>query len=128
MDTLLLELRYGVRSLRRHPWFTAVAVLSLALGIGANTAIFSVVDAVLLRSLPFRDADRLAIVWEEASFAGFPQNTPAPANYLDWKAQNTVFEDMAAIADRSFTLTGGGEPEKVMAQAVTANLDRKSVV
>ena len=122
MDTLLLELKYGVRSLRRHPWFTAVAVLSLALGIGANTAIFSVVDAVLLRALPFRDADRLAIVWEEASFAGFPQNTPSPANYLDWKAQNTVFEDMAAIADRSFTLTGGGEPEKVMAQAVTANL------
>jgi predicted permease len=122
MATLWIELRYGMRTLRRHPWFTAVAVLSLALGIGANTAIFSVVDAVLLRSLPFRDVERLAIVWEEASFAGFPQNTPAPANYLDWKAQNSVFEDMAAIADRSFTVTGGGEPEKVMAQAVTANL------
>ena len=96
--------------------------MSLALGIGANTAIFSVVSAVLLRALPFHEPERLVVVWEDASFAGFPQNTPAPANYVDWKAQNTSFEDMAALRERTFNLTGDAEPEKVPAHAVTANL------
>ena len=113
MDTLWRDLRYAVRVLLKRRGFTAVAVLSLALGIGANTAIFSVVSAVLLRALPFHDPDRLVVVWEDASFAGFPQNTPAPANYVDWKAQNTSFEDMAALRERTFNLTGDAEPEKV---------------
>jgi putative ABC transport system permease protein len=93
----------------------------LALGIGANTAIFSLVDAVLLRPLPFREPERLVIVWEDASSIGFPRNTPAPANYADWKSQNRVFEDMAALSWQSYNLTEDGEPERVEAQAVTAN-------
>ena len=122
MDTLWRDLRYAIRGLLKRRGFTAVVVLSLALGIGANTAIFSVFSAVLLRALPFHDAGRLVVVWEDASFVGFPQNTPAPANYADWNAQNGVFEGMAAVRDRTFNLTGGAEPEKVLAHAVTANL------
>jgi len=118
---ILRDARYGLRGLWRNPGFTLVAVLSLALGIGANAAIFSLVDAVLLRPLPFADPERLVMVWEEASFAGFPRNTPAPANYADWKAQNGVFEGMAALGDGSFNLTGDGEPEKVSAKSVTAD-------
>src|SRR5262245_20024075 len=100
MGSLLQDLRYGARTLLKNPGFTLIAVLTLALGIGANTAIFSVVNAVLLRSLPFHDPDRLVLVWEDASFAGFPRNTPAPANYADWKSQNHVFEDMGALVDK----------------------------
>jgi len=121
METLLKDIRYGIRSLLKRPGFTSIAMATLALGIGANTAIFSVVNAVLLRPLPFADADRLVMVWEDASFAGFPRNTPAPANYVDWKTQNQVFEDIAATDLRSFNLTGDGEPQKVEAFGVTAN-------
>jgi putative ABC transport system permease protein len=122
MEVLLKDVRYGIRNLLKHPGFTCIAVLTLALGIGANTAIFSVVNAVLLRALPFPDPDRLVMVWEDASFAGFPRNTPAPANYADWKSQNQVFEELAALEERSFSLTGDGEPEKIQAYGVTANL------
>jgi len=122
MDRLLKDFRYGFRSLLKRPAFTGIAVVTLALGIGANTAIFSVVNAVLLRSLPFADPDSLVMIWEDASFAGFPRNTPAPANYADWKSQSQVFTDMAALDTRSYNLTGDGEPEKVEAYGVTANL------
>jgi putative ABC transport system permease protein len=121
MESFWQDLRFGLRQLLVKPGFTAIATLSLALGIGANTAIFSLVDAVLLRPLPFHDPDRLAIVWEDAAKIGFPRNTPAPANYADWKAQNQVFEDMAALNWRVYNLTDEGEPEKVEAQGVTAN-------
>ena len=121
METFWHDLRFGFRQLLGKPGFAAIATLSLALGIGANTAIFSLVDAVLLRPLPFHDPDRLVVVWEDAAKIGFPRNTPAPANYADWKARNRVFEDMAAITWRGFNLTDEGEPEKVEAQAVTAN-------
>jgi len=121
MTILLQDIRYAIRGLRKKPGFTLVAVVTLALGIGANTAIFSVVNAVLLKPLPFKDPDRLAIVWEEATFAGFPRNTPAPANFIDWKSQNRSFEDMAATASASFNLTGDGEPERIAAQSVSAN-------
>src|SRR5262245_17523481 len=112
MDSLIKDIRYAVRGLLKNRAFSTVAVLTLALGIGANAAIFSVVNAVLLKPLKFRDPERLVIVWEEATFAGFPKNTPAPGNYIDWKAQNQSFEDMAATAEASFNLTGDGEPER----------------
>jgi putative ABC transport system permease protein len=121
MEMLLSDIRYAVRGLRKRPGFTLVAIITLALGIGANTAIFSVVNAVLLKPLPFKDPDRLAVIWEEASFAGFPRNTPAPANYFDWKKQNQSFEDMAATSSTSFNLTGDGEPERVASYRVSSN-------
>ncbi|HET6853741.1 MAG TPA: ABC transporter permease, partial [Pyrinomonadaceae bacterium] len=121
METLLKDIRYAVRGLVKRPGFTVIALLTLALGIGANTAIFSVVNAVLLRPLPFRDPEQVVIVWEDASFAGFPHNTPAPANYIDWKNQNQSFSDMAASAEVSFNITGDGDPERVTAFAVTHN-------
>src|SRR5262245_7084078 len=106
----------------KSPGFTLVAVLSLALGIGANTAIFSLVEAVLLRPLQFQDPDRLCVIWEDATRIGFPRNTPAPANYADWKAQNHTFETIAAMSWESFSLTGDGVPEKVQAESVTADM------
>jgi len=121
METLLKDIRYGIRGLVKRPGFTVIALITLALGIGANTAIFSVVNAVLLRPLQFKNPEQLVIVWEDAAFAGFPQNTPAPANYVDWKNQNQTFSDMAASAETSFNLTGDGEPERVSAYSVTAN-------
>src|SRR5262245_28252263 len=108
MENLWQDLRFGARQLLSKPGFALVAVLSLALGIGANTAIFSLVDAVLIRPLPFQNPNALVMVWEDATRIGFPRNTPAPANYADWKAQNQVFEDMAAIRWRSFNLTDEG--------------------
>ncbi|HTG90940.1 MAG TPA: ABC transporter permease [Pyrinomonadaceae bacterium] len=121
MESFRKDILYALRGLRKRPGFTIVTLLTLALGIGANTSIFSVVNAVLLRPLKFKDPDRLAIVWEDATFAGFPLNTPAPANFIDWKTQNRSFEDMAAVASSSFNLTGDGEPERVAAHSVTAN-------
>jgi len=121
METLIKDIRYGVRGLLKRPGFTVIALITLALGIGANTAIFSVVNAVLLRPLQFRDPEQLVVVWEEASFAGFPTNTPAPANYVDWKNQNQSFADMAAASTESFNLTGDGEPERIAANSVNAN-------
>ena len=101
LHTLIADVRYGARILRQAPIFGSIAVLALALGIGANTAIFSMLDALLLRALPYQAPDRLVMVWEDATFAGFPKNTPAPGNYFDWKAQNTVFTDMAATRGSS---------------------------
>jgi putative ABC transport system permease protein len=121
METFWQDLRFGFRQLLGKPGFALIATLSLALGIGANTAIFSLVDAVLLRPLTFHDPDRLVMVWEDAPKIGAPRNSSAPANYADWKAQNRVFEDMAAISWPSFNLTDEGEPERVEAHAVTAN-------
>jgi putative ABC transport system permease protein len=121
MGTLVADVRYGIRLLRQSPLFSAVAVLALALGIGANTAIFSSVHTLLLRPLPYHDPDRLVMVWEDSSFAGFPKNTPAPGNYFDWKAQNTVFTDMAATRGAVANLTVDGPPEQVLGRLVTAN-------
>jgi len=90
---LAQDVRYGLRTLLKNPGFTVVAVSALALGIGANSAIFSVVNAVLLRSLPFKNPDQLVMVWENAAHLGFPKNTPAPPNFLDWQRQNSVFTE-----------------------------------
>jgi len=116
------DVRYGLRSLAKNPGFTAVAVLALALGIGANSAIFSVVNAILLRPLPYKDPDRLVMVWEDRSKNGYPRDTPAAGNFHDWREQNQVFEGMAAVANQSFNLTGSGEPERVDGRRVSANL------
>src|SRR5258705_12437406 len=102
MESFLNVLRYGIRGLLKRPGFTGISVISLALGIGANTAIFSVVNAVLLKPLQLRDPERLVMVWEDAAFAGFPRNTPAPANYVDWKTQNHSLDDMPASATARF--------------------------
>ena len=118
---LMNDIRHAFRIFRKSPGVYGLAVLTLVLGIGANTAIFSVVKEVLLAPLPFREPDRLVMVWEDASLFGFPHNTPAPANYADWKAQNHVFESMAALTWQTITLTGGGEPEKVSGYGVTAD-------
>ena len=110
-----------MRQVRQNPGFFAIGIAALALGIGANTAIFSAVDAVLLRPLPYGQPSRLAIVWEDASFIGFTHNTPAPANYTDWRRQNQVFTDMAALRYRGSSLTGDQAPEEVLGGSVTAN-------
>ena len=119
---LLHDLRYAARLQRKNPGFTIVAVIALALGIGANTAIFSVVNTVLLRPLPYKDPERLVMVWEDASKQGYPRDTPAAANFVDWRDQNQVFEGMAAIYDTSFNLTGSGDPERLEGRSVSASL------
>src|SRR3989442_2004295 len=120
MQTLLQDIRYGLRGLWRQPGFTLIAVLSLALGIGANTALFSLLNTVLLKPLQFSEPDRLAVIWEDSPSIGGHDDV-AVANFVDWKAQNKVFDDMAALSFRSFNITGDGEPEKVMAYGATAN-------
>jgi putative ABC transport system permease protein len=121
MDALLKDLRYAVRMLGAKPGFTLSAVATLALGIGGSTAIFSLTSAVLLGKLPFRDPDRLLMVWDDASQLGFPRNDLTPASYAALQAQNQVFEALAAVTEAAFTLTAGGEPEKVEARRVTAS-------
>ena len=102
--------------------FTVTAAVALAIGIGANAAIFSLVDALLIRPFPLTDPHRLVEVWEDSSHIGFPRDTPAPANFVDWKARNHVFTDMAALRGDLFAITGDGEPEEVTATFATANL------
>jgi putative ABC transport system permease protein len=116
------DLRYAVRLQRKNPGFTIVAVIALALGIGANTAIFSVVNTVLLKPLPYKDPERLVLVWEENSKQGYPTDTPTAANFIDWRNQNQVFEEMAAFTPTSLNLTGSGEPERLIGRRVSASL------
>ena len=116
MQSLWQDVRYGARMLLKNPGVTLVAIIALTLGIGANTAIFSVVNAVLLRPLPYGDAGRLVTVWEKKE-GKRPQNVINLGNFFDWKEQNRVFEDMAAFFDLTFNLTNDGEPEEIPAQA-----------
>jgi putative ABC transport system permease protein len=121
MRNWLADLRFGLRALRRNPGFTLGAILVLALGIGANTAIFSIVNAALLRPLPYDDASRIMLVWHvppAKSFPGLTLFSVSPANYLDWKAQSTSFESMSVIGGRSLTFGGTDHPEVVVAAAV----------
>ena len=97
MTGLLQDLRYALLQLRKSPGFTVVAMLTLALGIGANTAIFSVVNAVLLKPLTYKNADALVMVWQQNPHRGWRQNNVSGANFLDWKKQNHVFTDIAAF-------------------------------
>ena len=119
MQTLWQDLRYGARMLLKQPVFTMIAVLTLALGIGANTAIFSLVNAVLLRPLPFAEPERLVWTWGE--FSGGNRASTSPPDFLDYRAQNRSFEELAAMLFRSFNLTGSGDPDRVAGSWVTAN-------
>ena len=119
-DIFRQDLRYTARTLARAPGFTAVAILVLALGIGANTAVFSVTDYVLVRPLPFPSADRLVKIWE--TLPGYRKMEASPANYRNWKRMNTVFEDAGALTSMDFNLIGEGAPERVQGAVVTGNL------
>ena len=122
METLRQDLSYGFRTLFKNPGFTAVAVLSLAIGIGANSAIFSVINALLLRPLPYQDADRLAILWQRSPGLNVAQDWFSPGQCLDVKAENQVFEQVAVTIGASFNLTGQGGPEHVDGARVTSSL------
>src|SRR5258706_14210046 len=115
------DVRVGVRTLRKAPAFAAVAVATVALGIGANTAIFSAVDTILIRPLEYPAPDRVVMVWEDATAAGFPRNTPAPGNYTEWTRLNRVFTDMGATAGGSANVPGDGSPEQLNGRRVTAS-------
>jgi putative ABC transport system permease protein len=114
---MVKDIRYGVRMLTKNPGVSAIAVLTLALGIGANTAIFSVVSAVLLNPLPYKDPDRLVSLWENVPQHG--RWRAAPANFFDWKKQNTVFEDVASFGGSTMTLTGDGDPQQLVGTRVS---------
>jgi putative ABC transport system permease protein len=117
------DLRFAVRELLKNPGFSALIILTLAVGIGANTAIFSVVNGVLLRPLPFADPDHLVTVWERNPTQGYDANMPAPANYLSWKKETKSFAQLAIFnPGLNFALTGKGEPRRISGAAVSANL------
>src|SRR5262245_19843973 len=130
MSTLLQDMRYGARMLLKQPGFTAVAVITLALGIGANSAIFSVVSAALIKPLPYREPDRLVQFWETNPLKNWTQATVAPANLFDWQKQNQVFEEIASYSGsdkKGPTLSGlqmesNGEPERIKALYVTGDI------
>jgi putative ABC transport system permease protein len=132
LDAARQDLRYALRALRRNPGFAAAAVLTLGIGLGAATTMFGVVRAVLLRPLPYADPDRLVRVYENNPLKHWTKNVVAPANYADWRAQNTVFEDVAAYEGfgkegslaSDVYLTGSGEPQGLKALSVSGNLMR----
>ena len=120
LDTLWQDLKYTARMLRKSPGFTAVAIFTLALGIGANTAIFSIINAVLLRPLPYRDPQNLVLLSEH--WPQFPTLSLSYLNYKDWRDQSHSFEAVGAVRNTVVTMTGNGEAERIPAQNVTANL------
>src|SRR5437763_3444287 len=115
MDSLLQDVRYAVRMCLRTPGFTAVAIVALALGIGNNTANFTIVNAVLIDRLPFRDPDRIVVVWEESARRPGRPNTISPANFLRWQERNQVFEQMSSFYDWRANLAGDAAPEELTA-------------
>ena len=121
LETFLMDLRYGMRSLLKKPGFTLTAVIALALGIGANTAIFSVINGVLLRALDYPKPDSIVMLWERGASEQNTRNVVSPANFLDWQKQSASFEHMAAVADQRVNLIGAGrgEPEEIKIQLVS---------
>src|SRR6478672_7223055 len=119
---LLQDLRYAFRTLRRSPGLTLVIVISLAIGIGANTAIFSVVNALLLKPLPYPDPDRLAILWLRSPGINIPQDWPSPGQYVDLQTQNHSFEEMSISQGRTGSLVGLEQPERVEALLTSSSL------
>jgi len=122
MRGLFQDFRYALRQISKSPGFAAIAVMTLALGIGANSAIFTLVNAVLLRPLPYKDADQLVMVWEQNPHRGWFQNIVSGENLLDWQKQNRVFAGVAAFQSNSFNLSGDNRPEEIAGERVTANL------
>jgi putative ABC transport system permease protein len=120
MESLRYDVRHSARMMMRQPSLTAAILLTLALGVGANTAVFSVVHAVLLRPLPFADPDRLVMIWEKRPFEGVFDNPVSPADYLDWARQATSFTGVAANTTTTTDLTGSGEPVQLRTAGVTS--------
>jgi putative ABC transport system permease protein len=116
------DIRYALRQVRRNPAFSAIAIATLALGIGGITAMFSAFDTILIRPLPYPNADRLVMIWDELNRERLSKSFPAPAEWLEWRRQNTVFTDIAATQPADATLSGDSEPEQVPARKATANL------
>ena len=122
MDALLQDVRYAIRTLVRTPGFAIVTTIALALGIGANTAIFTIVNAALIEPLPFHDPDRLVILWERNVRRPDRKNTVGPANYIRWRERAQSFEDLSGFIDISGVLTGGGDPEEITQQLVLGDM------
>ena len=122
LDALRQDVRFGVRTLTRRPAFTLIAVLTLGVGMGATTAMFSLIDSVLLKPLPFHEPDRLATVWEVRPRFNQPRMVVAPLNYVDWQRQVKAFESLAAYVTMPVNLTGAGTPERLVSVQVTPNL------
>jgi len=121
MRTFLQDLRYGARMLVKQPGFTLIALLTLSMGIGANTAIFSVVNSLLLRPLPYSESEQLTWVWMDNRPEGIREDITSWPNFEDWRAQNQSFQAMAGVRDRRFNLTGAGEPEELYGANVSPN-------
>jgi len=120
----LQDIRYAFRMLLKRPGFTVIVVLTLALGIGANTTIFSAIDAVLLNPLPYKDPERLVVLWETNKNLGpemWDRNEVAIGNFLDWRSRNQVFDQLGALFDTDMNLTGVGEPQRIKSYVVTTN-------
>src|SRR5580693_8140168 len=122
MRHLLQDFSYALRTLRRSSGLTLVIVLSLAIGIGANSAIFSVVNALLLRPLPYPDPDRLAVLWLRSPGINIPQDWPSPGQFIDLQTENRSFEEMSISQGRSGTLLGKDQPERVEALLTSSSL------
>jgi predicted permease len=122
MQTLWRDIRYGLHMLIKQPWFTVVAVLTLALGVGANSAIFSIVNSLLLNPLPYRDSDRLAIIWSHSPGANVEKDWPSPGQFEAIKANSTVFEDIAIVHGRSLNVGGLSNPTRAGAVDASSNL------
>ena len=122
MSTLARDLRYAFRAFGKSPGFTVAAILSLAIGIGATTAIFSITSALLLRPLPYKDADRLVILWNSSPGLGIPRDWFSSAQYFDIKNNHRGFEQVAMAIGGNYNITGDGEPERVGVIRVTSNL------
>jgi hypothetical protein len=118
MRALMEDFRFGLRMLVKRPAFTVVAMLTLALGVGVNATIFSVLNSVLLAALPYRAPDRLATIWVENPRQGFPRDFTSYPRFLEWQAQTTRFEDMVAYSGANMVLTGSGDPEQLRGAAV----------
>ncbi|HVI71512.1 MAG TPA: ABC transporter permease, partial [Pyrinomonadaceae bacterium] len=122
IDTIFRDLRFAARNLMKRPGPTFVALVTLALGIGVNTAIFSAVDSILLRPLPFKDPERVVSIWERGLGEGVRQNEVAPANFFDLRNQSQSFEGIAAHGRQDLNLTGDdAEPERLTGELVSAN-------